>query len=135
MRSVSGKCWSQVPIYHLVQPTTLKMAAAILKLLLIVSLFRNLSTVHQWNDTINHLPVNSWKRPRSSSLPCALPRGNMTLFVSCLLLAGDVSPNPGPKRQASVYPCGLCDLPVTWDCQGVCCDDCDIWHHKSCLEL
>ena len=34
--------------------------------------------------------------------------------------------HPGPHKKASVYPCGLCELPVTWNCQGVCCDDCSI---------
>jgi hypothetical protein len=37
--------------------------------------------------------------------------------------------------KASVYPYGLCELPVTWNCQRVCCDDCSIWYHKSCMEL
>ena len=29
----------------------------------------------------------------------------------------------------------MCERPVTWKNDGVCCDCCDIWHHKSCIEL
>jgi hypothetical protein len=31
--------------------------------------------------------------------------------------------------------CGLCETPVTWTCEGVCCECCNIWHHNSCIEL
>ena len=58
-------------------------------------------------------------------------KGLSFIFLS-LILSGN--PNPGTKN-TSTYPCGLCDLPVTWTCEGVCCDDCSIWHHRSCLEL
>ncbi|XP_063409089.1 uncharacterized protein LOC134692562 [Mytilus trossulus] len=58
------------------------------------------------------------------------------MLILILLLAGDIELKPGPRtKQQSVYPCGLCEHPVTWNCQGVCCDDCSIWHHKSCIEL
>ena len=41
--------------------------------------------------------------------------------------------NPG---QTSIYPCGCCELPVTWDYQGaVCCDNCILWYHSECIEL
>ena len=62
------------------------------------------------------------------------PNINKTLFSFTLLLAGDVQINPGP-RTTSVYPCGLCDHPVTWNCRGVACDECSIWYHGSCIEL
>ncbi|CAC5371135.1 unnamed protein product [Mytilus coruscus] len=36
----------------------------------------------------------------------------------------DIEQNPGPRtKQPSIYPCGLCEHPVTWNCEGVCCDD------------
>lgn len=57
------------------------------------------------------------------------------LLVTILLICGDIESNPGPTSQAQIYPCGLCDIPVTWNQDAVCCDGCDIWHHKSCLEL
>ena len=58
------------------------------------------------------------------------------LISLTLLLAGDIHLNPGPiNKNASVYPCGLCEHPVSWNCHAVCCDGCDVWHHKSCIEL
>ena len=58
----------------------------------------------------------------------------MVLLI--LLLAGDIEQNPGPRgKQQSIYPCGLCDYRVTWNCPGICCNDCSIWHHRSCIEL
>ena len=62
------------------------------------------------------------------------PVPHKTLFSLVLLLAGDVQLNPGPRTN-SVYPCGLCDSPVTWKCRGVACDACSIWYHGSCIEL
>ena len=43
-----------------------------------------------------------------------------------------VHPNPGP---ATISPCGICERPVIWSNQGVCCDQCDMWHHRSCIEM
>ena len=71
----------------------------------------------------------------------ALP--NPTQFTSnhdrcpaLLLLSGDIHINPGPRaKNSSVFPCGLCEYPVTWSCKGVACDDCSIWFHQSCIEL
>ena len=61
---------------------------------------------------------------------------NFTLLLLILLQAGDIEPNPGPRgKQATAFPCGLCETPVTWTCEGVCCECCNIWHHKSCIEL
>jgi len=70
-------------------------------------------------------------------IPIYIPQYNSKTTNICFLviiLAGDIELNPGPNNK-SVFPCGLCDLPVTWNCQGVCCDACDIWHLKSCIEL
>ena len=50
-----------------------------------------------------------------------------------LLLSGDVETNPGPD--ASVYPCGFCDQPVTWNCKGIACDGCNVWFHLSCADM
>ena len=56
-------------------------------------------------------------------------------FFLSLLLAGDVNINPGPHhRQASIFPCGLCNRNVSaTDC--VACDECDVWYHRSCMEI
>ena len=103
-----------------------------------------------------HLINSNWTQPSKSWLhqqtthsmlnrsmsshgrrPIYIPQYNSKTTNICFLviiLAGDIELNPGPNNK-SVFPCGLCDLPVTWNCQGVCCDACDIWHHKSCIEL
>ena len=47
------------------------------------------------------------------------------------LISGDIQPNPGP----TIYPCGFCELPVSWSTPGVECEACDIWFHKSCIEM
>ena len=61
---------------------------------------------------------------------------NHSLLTCILLLCGDIQQNPGPVRNAHIYPCGLCELPVTWEhVDGLCCDGCDVWHHRSCIEL
>ncbi|CAC5403544.1 unnamed protein product [Mytilus coruscus] len=71
--------------------------------------------------------------------PITLPstsnvKQHLTLLL--LLLGGDIELNAWPRgKQQRVYPCGLCDHPVPWKCDGVCCDECDIWHHRSCIEL
>ena len=40
----------------------------------------------------------------------------------------------GP-RHASIFPCGYCERPVNWSDQEGCCDECGIWHHKSCGDI
>ncbi|KAH3847928.1 hypothetical protein DPMN_090264 [Dreissena polymorpha] len=47
----------------------------------------------------------------------AKPMKNLSLLTCILLLCGDIESNPGPVANAQVYPCGLCDLPVTWEHQ------------------
>ena len=61
-------------------------------------------------------------------------KGSSVFILTLILAAGDVASNPGP-RNTSTYPCGLFDMPVTWQCEGVACDECSVWHHRSCLEL
>ena len=57
-----------------------------------------------------------------------------TIILIIITLAGDIETNPGP-RAANIFPCGLCDRPVTWSREGICCDNCSIWHHCSSIEL
>ena len=53
------------------------------------------------------------------------------IILLVFLISGDIELNPGPSH----YPCGYCEQPVTWATRGVCCDDCSIWHHASCLGI
>ena len=58
------------------------------------------------------------------------------MFACLLLLSGDIQSNPGPANDSRIYPCGLCEMPVTWEhLDGIACDGCSIWHHRSCIEL
>ena len=54
-----------------------------------------------------------------------------SVVLLMLVLAGDIELNPGP----SVYPCGYCEKPVTWENEAVCCDNCSLWHHKTCTSM
>jgi hypothetical protein len=38
---------------------------------------------------------------------------NRSLIILVILLSGDIELNPGPTNK-SMYPCAMCDLPVTW---------------------
>ena len=61
---------------------------------------------------------------------------NVALISCLLILSGDIQTNPGPTNNARIYPCGLCELPVTSEhIDGIECDGCQVWHHRSCTEL
>lgn len=83
------------------------------------------SIIQTWTNKIKHqlLTDRSTKHKTGPILQMAL------------LISGDIQQNPGPTRNTTVNLCGLCDRPVTWSCEEVCCDDCDIWHYRSCIEL
>ena len=69
--------------------------------------------------------------------PIQLPvknKTNTSVIIITILFAGDIELNSGP-RQRSIFPCGMCERPVTLKTDGVCCDCCDIIHYKSCIEL
>ena len=89
----------------------------------------------------SHLPsvlvsatVKTMKRKQTSE--SVHPHKNAAQLICILLLCGDIQLNPGPTGNAHIYPCGLCEQPVTWEhVDGLCCDGCDVWHHRSCIEL
>ena len=89
------------------------------------------------NDTVLTAICNkTLKTCRYRWEPAASPNKQKTLLILVLLLAGDIEQNPGPAKQnATVWPCGICQYPVTWGHQGVACDGCSLWHHKSCLSM
>ena len=63
---------------------------------------------------------------------------NSALFL--ILLSGQVELNPGPPisgslNLSSIFPCGYCEDPVTWEQRGICCDSCDMWFHKDCVDM
>ncbi|XP_055995545.1 uncharacterized protein LOC125668382 isoform X2 [Ostrea edulis] len=52
-------------------------------------------------------------------------------LVKCILLCGDVSPNPGPVR----FPCSTCRKPVKSNQKAIQCDFCELWVHLKCTNL
>ena len=104
--------------------------------------------------TLAHICTNSGiltnplKQRHRYDIPSYRLRSTSVLLL--LLLAGDIESNPGPRAEnlfpcgmckpgpnnyANVYPCGYCERPVTWSNEGVCCDGCSLWHHRSCMEM
>ena len=73
---------------------------------------------------------------RSDHLTRPTPKSNKTLIIRALFLPGDIQANPSPRHQP-VYQCGFCELAVSWSPseEGVCCDVCSIWYHRSCFEM
>ena len=69
------------------------------------------------------------------------PAHQSFITLLLLMLGGDIEPHPGPiewpeKAQwAGLYPCGVCDMKVDWSDIAICCDDCDVWYHKSCASM
>ena len=55
----------------------------------------------------------------------------MNLGVVLLFLAGDISPNPGPRWAR--YPCGDCGYGVSNNQHAIFCERCMLWIHLKCL--
>jgi exonuclease III len=65
-------------------------------------------------------------------------KGAMSYLTVVLLAnANDIAKNPGPATvgDSTVYLCGTCDTPVTWDDRAIMCDNCDQWYHVCCQEV
>ncbi|CAC5393845.1 unnamed protein product [Mytilus coruscus] len=73
--------------------------------------------------------IKQRKSPKSRPYRCKSISSYLILIL--LANANDVNPNPGPTQQnnSTIYPCGTCDQPVTWDHRAVRCDTCDQWFH------
>ena len=70
---------------------------------------------------------NNKPRPTLSNTPV-----NALASIILLLCSGDIQLNPGPNTP-SAYPCGLCQQTVSWDDKCICCDECSVLYHLSCL--
>ncbi|VDI45263.1 Hypothetical predicted protein [Mytilus galloprovincialis] len=61
--------------------------------------------------------------------PCRLAYLSMLLIT----ISNNINLNPGPDT--SVFPCGSCNEPVTWDEKGIMCDTFSQWYHVSCQSM
>lgn len=68
----------------------------------------------------------SWKLQASIYLANICPSA---LYL--LLLAGDVSSNPGPMKD----PCTICFKGCRSNQRAIQCDGCDKWHYAKCLNM
>ena len=59
--------------------------------------------------------------------PVVKSRGTVYIFIS-ILVAGDISSNPGPVRKVS-DPCTVCKRGVIKSSKAVSCDECEMWTH------
>ena len=41
----------------------------------------------------------------------------------------------GSLNLSSIFQSGYCEDPVTWEQRGICCDSCDVWFHKDCVDM
>ncbi|KAL8612698.1 hypothetical protein ACOMHN_025349 [Nucella lapillus] len=88
-------------------------------------------------STISYDSIKSFYiRQRCLSLSPLTTQHTRSLCILTLLLAGDVETNPGPNAPPTC-PCGFCELAVSNlpTTEAVCCDECSIWYHRSCLKM
>ena len=38
-------------------------------------------------------------------------------------------------NDSTKYPCGTCDITVTWEDRGVACESCGMWYHAACQSI
>ena len=72
------------------------------------------------------------RHPPSSKVKAGIYLINATLTASYfILLAGDVSENPGPAEDL----CGLCSKICRRNQKAIQCDECDAWYHAKCMGM
>lgn len=104
-------------------------------LIVLVLFCYHINSYHQDGNSDAKIPGQLLQRAkclRKSLKACEHPRQVETLFALALLLSGDIHLNPGPRTNA-VFPCGQCDCPVRNINNGVECNKCNVWNHRSCI--
>jgi len=108
-----------------------------LLIFLAITLFLHIRNSEPWSAQQKLVNLLNRKLNHSGRKPLTLPihaKPKTITLLLIIILSGDIEMNPGPKT-ANIFPCGLCERPVTWSNEGICCDCCSIWHHRSCIEL
>lgn len=57
------------------------------------------------------------------------------IFITCLLLSGDIHPCPGPRQHIFKYPCVSCSVTVRSNSKAISCDNCEEWTHLKCCDM
>ncbi|CAC5386433.1 unnamed protein product [Mytilus coruscus] len=117
----------------------MKIFTSIIAVIFIYLIGKSIFNEKKWDHQhiLTNLLNNKWSSTgrKPMTLPVK-PNKNHSMVILILLLAGDIERNPGSRtKQQSIYPCGLCEHPVTWNREGACCDDSYIWHHRTSIEL
>ena len=60
---------------------------------------------------------------------------SLILFALALVSASMNSESYAPDNAESLYPCGKCQTPVTYDHKGLQCDTCSMWYHAPCQRV
>ena len=107
--------------------------------LLLIALQLNSQTSIKHRDPPSlciQLLTNDVKHCLHSKIAKQPQRNNNITLILAIIMSGDIQLNPCPKDSNKlIFPCGICEHPVTWNCAGVACDDCSIWFHKTCIDM
>ena len=84
----------------------------------------------------NDLDIRSKSKRKQRSWKRTVKTG-WYLFTLLILISGDIQMQPGPSTAAvnPTYPCGLCEKNVRSNQAALCCDICDTWNHRKCLDM
>ena len=85
---------------------------------------------------VNCLRKSSRMHPRPTLNPGTLQ--TMQILHMIILLAGDVESNPGPttvEQNDTVFPCAVYVGNVSWLEDGLQCEGCELWLHRSCMDM
>ncbi len=130
-------------------------------LLLLLTVVISITHIHNLNNTLGHsvtshpslLPNNTtyciqhcsllaqiglitMRRTNCHSLPIST-KHSISLTLLTIILSGDIQVIPGPLRhaQANLYPCGVCEAPLTERDKAIDCTECHTRLYISCIGI
>ena len=96
--------------------------------------FTNLVSLCTFRNSLIHIS-SKYSRKRCSPLFLTGSDSDRLLTITVLLLVGDIGTNTGPEMIQNTFPCGLCEVDANWSEGGITCESCDMWYHRSCVDL